>query len=976
MAAIEGSLRVGLLNIRSMRNKMISVVEILNEFGFDILCLTETWLLESDFCIVKAALPKTHSVLHIPRSSPTHVVGGGVAVVYSLSLSNIRCVPLDQPVSSFECMEVTINTHCQIIRLAIIYRPGHPGTDRLFMEEFGTFLECFSAKSGKLIICGDFNYWVDTPGMKPYSSEFLELVDMYSFSNLVVDPTHVSGHTLDLVLSESESNLVNNVEVFPIDRSVSDHDIISFGVNVPKPLSYTKKITFRKYCNFNQETISRDIELSLNTIDIASSTVDQLVHTYNAFFRFIQDRDCPEIDKEIRIKDDAPWYDSSVVGLRKRRRRAERLWRRHRTESSRLDYVAARRAATVKVTQRKIEYYTDRIDSCRGDQKRLFSTLNSLTGQRSAQVLPSSVPAADLASRFSAFFADKINRIRNEFDNNPVLGEYSVVPSRPLAIDSVFTHFQPINSLNALTYTRELNKTFCSLDPINVSKISTAYETASPFIAAVVNRVFEENCFPNSEKHAIIRPLLKKAGLDCDNLVNYRPVSNLSFLSKIVERAILDQLLPFLERNSVIPQCQSAYRKLHSTETGLSMIYNDLVKNTCSGRCSLLVLLDLSAAFDTVDHQLLLRDLSSFGVQGDALLLLHSYIADRSQCVVIGGSMSEPSSLKFGVPQGSVLGPVLFIIYVSSLSSLLDAHGVKYHFYADDSQLYIEINNIDEVKNKLSSLLSDLKMWMTRRKLKLNDNKTEIMVINGNLRNSVRDDFGCLEFGNSQLQPLESVRNLGVVFDKNLSFKNHINNVVKGCHLYIRNLYAIKKFLSRESLLTLIHSFVISRIDYCNSLFVGLPNVTLKKLQSVLNRCARLIFSLPPRTPTTYYLIDLHWLPIKARIEFKICLLTFRVLRFGEPKYMLDLLFPTHNESNVNLRSGDDPYRLYEPRAIGERAFAARSFSYVAPRLFNRLPVSLKLLNCVDAFKKQLKSHLFLRAYDTRERRVNDDYKL
>ena len=185
----------------------------------------------------------------------------------------------------------------------------------------------------------------------------------------------------------------------------------------------------------------------------------------------------------------------------------------------------------------------------------------------------------------------------------------------------------------------------------------------------------------------------------------------------------------------MVPRYQSAYRKLHFTETALCKIHDDLVSNTCHGKASILVLLDLSAAIDTVDHQSLLSDFSNCGVEGTALSLLESYLENREQCVAIGESRSEPTPLQYGVPQGFVLGPVLLTVYTGTLAFLLEAHGVSYHFFADDTQLYIRVENIDEAKHRLSSLMSDLKIWMARRQLKLNDGKTEIIVIRRNLRN-------------------------------------------------------------------------------------------------------------------------------------------------------------------------------------------------------------------------------------------------
>ena len=157
-----------------------------------------------------------------------------------------------------------------------------------------------------------------------------------------------------------------------------------------------------------------------------------------------------------------------------------------------------------------------------------------------------------------------------------------------------------------------------------------------------------------------------------------------------------------------------------------------------------------------------------------------------------------------------------------------------------------------------------------------------------------------------------------------LNFKNHINSVVKTCNYHIRNLYSIRKFLDQDCLITLVHSLIVSRVDYCNSLYLGLPNYLLKKLQSIMNKSARLIFSVAPRVHITQFLIKLHWLPIKARIEFKICLIVFKALRFGQPKYIADMLSPPVAISHLTLRSDDDPYRLHESRAVGERTFCRK----------------------------------------------------
>ena len=234
-----------------------------------------------------------------------------------------------------------------------------------------------------------------------------------------------------------------------------------------------------------------------------------------------------------------------------------------------------------------------------------------LVGRTLDPVMPTSSSDDELASRFSAFFSEKITRIRSEIDAAVNL-EFSVDFPLGFTRSLTFSQFRLVTEADVLRYMRERRKTCCSLDPINVLKLGEAYESSAPAVGAFINSSFDEGHFVASEKRGLIRPYLKKIGLDVNDFSNYRLVTNLTHLSKIIERAMLDQLVPFLEEVGVVPRYQFAYRKLLSTETALCKIHDDLVSNTCHGKASLLVLLDLSAAFDTVDHQLLLSDFSDW----------------------------------------------------------------------------------------------------------------------------------------------------------------------------------------------------------------------------------------------------------------------------------------------------------------------------------------------------------------------------
>ena len=964
-------MKVALLNIRSVRNKVTYVVETLSELGLDVLCLTETWLLPTDLGVVQAALQGSYSILHVPRLSGT---GGGVAIIHSTALT-IRQEEIPLQLTACEIIRTKFTSHGETVQLIVVYRPGHPGTDRTFLEEFSSFLDSLLDVSGKIIICGDFNYWVDDPLSKPFSSEFSELLDTSNFHNYISSPTHLLGHTLDLVLSPVGIDCVVDVEILPIDSLVSDHALITFGLQIARPKAVKKFITFRNYRNVDQDSISSEIESHLIVTDILDPSAEGLTMHYNSSLSAIEEQHFPLITKQILVKTESPWYNHTIASLRRQRRRAERQWRRLGTDSSRSEFVTARRAVVNHIQERKVEFYQNKWTSFGGDQRKVASLIRTLMRGTEPASLPTSRSDDQLASEFMEFFQSKIIRIREELDTEPNENNYIRAPTIRNPPPVVFYEFRPVGEQNIRECIKRLNKTYCQLDPIHISKISRAYESAVPFVCQLVNQYFADCIFVDSEKLALLRSQLKKAGLDNEDKKNYRPISNLTFLSKIVERIIFDQLYTFMEEAGILTKYQSAYREFHSTETALCKIHNDLVVASCSGRTSLLVLLDLSAAFDTIDHDLLLGDLHSFGIRGDAYLLLQSYLTGRFQRVVIGQSLSQPKPLQFGVPQGSILGPLLFILYTSGLADLLDAHGVWYHFYADDTQIYIEINDVADIKERILALLHDIKVWMVTRKLKLNESKTDILLVKGGLGVDIEAEFGALDLGDLQLYPSRSVKNLGITFDSGLNFKHHINGVVKTCNYHIRNLYAVRKYLNKDTLIGLVHSLILSHVDYCNSLFLGLPNYLLKKIQTILNKCARLIFSLPPGTPTTHYLIELHWLPVKARIEFKVCLLVYKAMMFKQPKYIVDMISRPETETQMSLRSSDDSYRLYEPRAVNERAFAERSFAYVAPRLYNKLPIRVKEQSTLASFKTSLKSFLFTQAYDTTRKVINEAYR-
>jgi hypothetical protein len=487
-----------------------------------------------------------------------------------------------------------------------------------------------------------------------------------------------------------------------------------------------------------------------------------------------------------------------------------------------------------------------------------------------------------------------------------------------------------------------------------------------PFIHIMCNISMQHGVLPESQKSAIVTPILKKYDLDPDDVRNYRPISNLTFLSKVIERIVASQLTGYLQENKLFPDLQSAYRQGHSTETALLKIFSDILDAADSAQVTLLGLLDLSAAFDTVDHDILLTRLQvSYGVSGSALAWIASFILHRSQSVNFNGQISARLQMRYGVPQGSVLGPLLFILYTADVISIATSHGIGAHSYADDSQLYLHCpsTNQSTAVTRLAECIESVERWMRSNRLKLNSDKTQFMWL-GSKQQLAKIETECMQIGEHCIKFSTSAKNLGVTFDPELKMDLHVNNITRSCFFQLRQLRSIRRSLTMEATKTLVHSLVSSRVDYCNSIFYGATNAVLRRLQSVLNAAARLITNTRKFDHITPVLRDqLHWLPIRQRIIFKIATFVRNSLHGRGPIYLSRSCIPISViGARAHLRSAARGH-LATPRTRTRR-FGPRSFRVSGPAVWNSLPEDIANPELsLEHFKTGLKTHLFRLAY-------------
>ena len=508
------------------------------------------------------------------------------------------------------------------------------------------------------------------------------------------------------------------------------------------------------------------------------------------------------------------------------------------------------------------------------------------------------------------------------------------------------------------------------LDPIPTVLLKRFADILSAPIASIINLSLSSGQFPSVLKHAVISPILKKPTLDTDQPDNYRPVSNLPFLSKLLERAVFIELTDHLARHTLLPDRQSAYRQNYSTETALLGLRNDMLLAADEGHGTALVLLDLSAAFDTIDHDVLLNLLNkSCGLTGPVLGWFSNYLRGRTQAVAIGSAVSHTTNIRFGVPQGSVLGGTLFTIYIASLPSETATDGVTIDGFSDDTQARIRLSLGPNISSspQLSSPLSALSSWCLKceryflaYRVKLNIAKTVFFLAAPKNKSRSLPSLP-LTVGSTSIAPVSQCLNLGVIFDSELTMEPHVKNSCKSAFFHLRTIARIRRFLNLSATKALVHAFVLSRLDYCNSLLAGLPEKTIDCLQRVQNAAARLTLRRGRLTSPSALLKELGWLPIKQRIIFKTTTFAFRC-RLSPPlapTYLSSLL--TAHTPARSLRSSNT-VSLSVPR-VRLSTFGERSFSYLAPTLLNSLPPAISGVTSLTTFKSRLKAHLLRVAF-------------
>ena len=763
-----------------MNNKVTDVMEQVIDHNADVIFITETWLKSDKNKITAEIQEYGYRLKHCVRNDAVKDRGGGVGIAVRSTISVTQIS--HKSFTSFEHVIVKLlGTKRQTLLFIAIYRLQYvPMT--VFYEEFPEFLEMYTVSNDNFLIAGDINIHLETD--ESPSVKFHEIINIFDLKQHVTGPTHIKGHTIDIVITRNNKSTVENVVI--TKYNLSHHFLIDFLYNAELSESTMKTITYRNVKKVNSLNFSKDVQDKLSTIP-QSHDMKETITNYNRAMTSVMDKHAPLITKTIRIAPHAPWFDAEYADLRRKRRKAEKMLRKTGNEEHENEYNILRKQTTLLAQSKKKTYINDKLSSDISS-KNMYTVVNKLLDNNHEPVLPSSNSDLALAIDFKTYFTEKVNKIRATIPHSAVQKSSGIVTNDI----TLLYEFEPATAAELKQITSSFKIKCSPEDPIPAFLLKENIEVFIPYWLEIVNLSLEIGSM-ESLKSAVIIPLIKDLGslVDKEIFKNYRPVSNLLFLSKLIERVVDSRLEKHMTLNKLHNDHQFGYKKHHSTESLLLKIVNNLLLSCDENMPSVVLLLDLSAAFDTVDHEKLLKILyTDIGIRGKAYSWCKSFLTNRTFRVKIGEAYSDEETLLFGVAQGSVLGPRFFNIYTRPLYRYMEPTGFEIDGFADDNQLmkhFLPRLQCYALGKSIQDCLSHILQWMNEYFLRLNQDKTKILVI---APPSIRKEIiiGGVFLNNTCIRFVDSAKNLGFILDSELVFDQHVNKVVKACYMARRQL--------------------------------------------------------------------------------------------------------------------------------------------------------------------------------------------
>lgn len=788
------------------------------------------------------------------------------------------------------------------------------------------------------------------------------------------DP-YICKSCIDLIFSNNHEKY-SPVEI--IDVGCSDHNLLKIKRFTKKVPVHVNNVLKRSYKNFNSSSFLSDIS-SIDWSDIYQSTdVNHCVDIFTSKFTTVLNSHAPLKVYQSR-KNYAPWLSNSTkekMKIRDNLLKAARLsnssatyseYKRVRNEVNRLQYTDKHYYERNKIQHATHERNSKKLWKFVKNTINWFpqNTLTSLIINNC--IISKSIEVAEIMNKF---FIEKIINLVNDIPNNsndPNSYLYSFMHNR-----NVSFNFSSINISKVLSTIGNLkNSNSFGFDKISTNDLKLAKYYVAPPLTYIYNLCLTCNDFPDLWKRHCVLPYYKKG--DKYTPKNYRPIAILCSASKPLEKLMHEQLFKYFDTNSLLCTEQYGFVPNHSTTTSVISIYDHCTLACDSGSRTGLLLLDYSSAFDTIDHSLLLKKLGLYGLNINALNLIKSYLINRQQCTQIGASFSSWQNIIYGVPQGSILGPLLFTIFINEFPLLLKHCSVR--LYADDCTILFSSKLPNVITSKIQEDFTSIELWCHSNRLCLNPEKIKFMECatqqSLNCTGASINDISIKFINGTDVQLSNCEKILGVNLSNNLSFIKHLDGIKERDDIpsllnklakrltYLKKIRSISSF---ETTLNLANGIFMSVLIYGIPAWGGLPSSHINKLQLILNKAARIILKVNPFYNSTDALKRCKWFSISDIIKYHSIVLIFKILKTSKPQHIFSRITSysphlIHNNSPLPYITRSITNRLITPHPV-RLNITKNSFIHRTIPHWNALPLSIRSSSSPQIFKSRLKSYM------------------